>query len=283
MPFKIVNRLSTQNRLRTYGNKEATLFTKASLEGLFKVSDKNLQNASAILISQNNPLQLKPVTQSITITWICWYYVWYTADNFFISNTQCSYSVSVDSMDIATMDGSGAGTFSSGEGGGGEEPSIEPQPCETDPDVIEIKTDFESTKFIDGENNSQPQTTMEISNMPIGSKRGKIYTPWIIGTGGSMLTSFKIVSTDMSTQFTNSSMFWEFESLKHGKALLDAPLILGYSVDLAETANIVRINPYLYQVDCAVNITYGLLYKCMSSSKSGTIRGRKFYTITDGQ
>jgi hypothetical protein len=90
--FKIINKNDPQSKLPEHGNKEASIFTKQSLKGIFKTAEEKLlaqSNNSAL--SSHNGAKIKAFYWNISYS--CWYYTWTESDGSFgISNTQCSYS-----------------------------------------------------------------------------------------------------------------------------------------------------------------------------------------------
>ncbi len=90
--FKIINKNDPQSKLPEHGNKEASIFTKQSLKGIFKTAEEKLltqsNNSSLSTIDRN---RVKALFWSVSYS--CWYYTWTEGDGSFgISNTQCSYS-----------------------------------------------------------------------------------------------------------------------------------------------------------------------------------------------
>ncbi|MFC4231222.1 hypothetical protein ACFOW1_04930 [Parasediminibacterium paludis] len=123
--YKIINRKTPQTKLPEYGDKEAKTFTKATLLGLFDVSEKN--QASFYKTSTNSQIQTNSVgTQSIMISWVCWFYYSFTtaADGtmyYNTSGTQCAVNVSSDNQSIAAIGDDGSGNI--GGSGGSSSPN----------------------------------------------------------------------------------------------------------------------------------------------------------------
>lgn len=96
--FKIIDRKTKQEHLPDYGNKAATIFTKASLLGLFQVSDKNFKNLK--FPTDNNQQVLSSTATLSTISFVCWSYAYYHQRpdgvwEYTFSSTQCSYTLIV--------------------------------------------------------------------------------------------------------------------------------------------------------------------------------------------
>ena len=115
--FKIINKNDPQSKLPEHGNKEASIFTKQSLKGIFKTAEEKLltqsNNSSLSTIDRN---KVKALFWSVSYS--CWYYTWTESDGSFgISNTQCSYSfdftaevVRIIQFDEPIFGGAGSGS-----------------------------------------------------------------------------------------------------------------------------------------------------------------------------
>lgn len=146
--YKIIDRKIKQKRLPEYGNKEATIFTRASLQGLFQASDKSVTNFLTSIKFNNQVTNNSVSTLNVIISWICWSYSTYTtlADgtwSFTFTDTQCTYNLYCIGM--APIDGSG-GNFGSNGGvpGGTPNPNLDLITYET----ITKGFDCESCKVI---------------------------------------------------------------------------------------------------------------------------------------
>lgn len=216
--YKIINRKTPQNKLPEYGDKDAKTFTKASLSGLFDVSNKNL--TSFYKTSINSQIQTNSVgTFSTTISWVCWYTYSYgtLADGTWYYNTtgtQCSYSISIDYLTVASTDGDSGGSF----GGGGS--TSTPNPCEGSEqaaiDIARIEydntTERENLVINDAGINStssSPTTdvlTWEVARNAHGIWQVSAKTRWTIDFDDLTINNNKnLILQHLESKFTGSS------------------------------------------------------------------------------
>lgn len=122
--YKLVDRNTPQTGLPEYGNKEATLFTQATLKGLYTITDKNYQSAKK---QYNNSIRTESTngigTFNVAVFTACYSYTYVDPGYNSVTRIQCIYQIlgsssAVSGFNEAITGPAGGGKVSAGKGAG---------------------------------------------------------------------------------------------------------------------------------------------------------------------